>query len=196
VAGETWLSIGDVSGHGVESGLIMMMTQTSIFTTVNQAVALRPAKVLGVVNRVIRENVSRLGSDRYMTLMVMVLRRDEMIVAGKHQDILVHRKATGATEVVPTTGTWIGVVDDLEHLLEDTTVPLRAGDTVLFFTDGVTEAMNKSGEMFGQERLERALGRYASLAVGEIVKNIICDVQEFMDKQRDDITVVALRRMG
>jgi len=100
-AGETWITIGDVSGHGVESGLIMMMTQTAIFTTVNQTAGMSPSTVLRIVNAVIKENIERLGTDRYMTITVIRLGHDKITFAGKHQDILIRRKGREMVEMVP-----------------------------------------------------------------------------------------------
>lgn len=194
-AGESWITIGDVSGHGVESGLIMMMTQTSIFTVVNRTAGLMPSEVLEVVNEVVSENIARLGTDRYMTLSAIVLRGDEIVVAGKHQDILIYRRSRGVVETVPTLGTWLGVVKDLRGRLPDTHVRIEPGDIVLLFTDGVTEAMSGAGTMFGEQHLESALDAYADLEVDEIVSRVLTDVQAHMARQLDDITLVALERL-
>ncbi len=195
-AGETWLSIGDVSGHGVESGLIMMMTQTSIYTTVNRTAGHKPSKVLDVVNSVIKKNISRLGTDRYMTISTILLGQDGITFAGKHQDILIHRHRKGVTEYIPTTGTWIGIVDDLAGHLEDSSEEIEEGDIVLLFTDGITEATNSEGEMYGEDRLKQALSRYAGLDIDDIVANIIRDVFGFMEEQDDDITLLAIKRVA
>ncbi|RME25087.1 MAG: LacI family transcriptional regulator [Deltaproteobacteria bacterium] len=193
-AGEAWLSIGDVSGHGVESGLIMMMTQTGIFTTVNHSSGHKPSEVLERVNAVLKENISRLGTDRYMTITVVMLENDRIFFSGKHQDILVYRASSSSVEVVPTSGTWLGVVDELNGFVDDRSLEVDTGDLVLFYTDGVTEAMNEQGEMFGEQRLKEALNRYADLPVDEIVSNIVRDLQEFMKEQHDDITLMVLKR--
>jgi serine phosphatase RsbU (regulator of sigma subunit) len=197
VAGdETWVSIGDVSGHGVESGLIMMMTQTSIFTAVSSERSPQPSRVLEQVNGVLTENIARLGTDRYMALSALALRDEKVVFAGKHQDILVYRQAEGRVEVVPTTGTWLGVLDDLRGRLFDRTLHLEDGDVVLLFTDGVTEATNASGQMYGFKQLERALNHYGRLEVEAIVNNISREVQEHMHQQDDDLTLIALKRVA
>jgi sigma-B regulation protein RsbU (phosphoserine phosphatase) len=194
--GEVWIAIGDVSGHGVESGLIMMMTQTSIFTAVSNGQGLLPSRMLERVNGVLSENISRLGADRYMSISALALRGDEVVFSGKHQDILVYRRAQGLIEVVPTTGTWLGVLHDLRGKLKDATLQLEDGDVVLLFTDGVTEATNAAGEMYGEEELERALHHYAELEVDAIVRNIAREVQQHMARLDDDFTLVALKRVG
>jgi len=192
--GQKWITIGDVSGHGVDSGLIMMMAQTSILSMVNNSVGCKPSVVLKSVNSVIRENIARLGSDHYMTLMVIHFDESQMITAGKHQDIIVYRSALNKTEIIPTKGTWLGIADNIEKYLEDTSLKIEDGDIVLLFTDGITEATNENGEMYGQLRLERALNQYADLPVGKLLNKIIQEVKEFQDEQLDDMTLVAIRK--
>lgn len=194
-AGESWACIGDVSGHGVESGLIMMMTQTSIFTTINDHKGLMPRQVLDGVNSVIKQNISRLAADRYMTITVMRLEKDALVHGGKHQDILVHRRDTGLVEAVETGGTWLGIVDKLGEHVSDDRVSINYGDTVLLYTDGVTEATNAAGEMYGERRLIQALSRHATRSPDEIVASLMREVQEYMRQQDDDLTLVVLRRV-
>lgn len=194
-AGETWLAVGDVSGHGVASGLIMMMTQTSIFATIDRTTGYMPSRVLELVNSIIKQNISRLGTDRYMTICVARLDQARMTFAGKHQDILVWRKATGTVEEVPTTGTWLGIVEDLAGKLTDSHVDINEGDAVLMFTDGITEAMSRSGEMFGQDRLRATLARHGALEAEQIVLGILAEVNAFQAEQSDDLTLLVLKRI-
>jgi len=192
-AGELWITIGDVSGHGVESGLIMMMTQTSLFTAVNRAPGSAPSEVLGTVNAVLNENNRRLGTDRYMTLSALVLRNNELTFAGKHQDMLIWRAATQKLEVIETTGTWLGVVERLRGIVRDRTVKVHDGDVLLLFTDGVTEAIDAGGRMYGQERLEATFQRCVAFDVEHIVSHVVNDVMQHMHGQADDLTVLACR---
>lgn len=191
---DAWISIGDVSGHGVESGLIMMMTQTSLSTAITGEKRPQPSRVLELVNGVLTENIARLGTDRYVTLSALALREDKITFAGKHQDILVYRWAEGRVEVVPTTGTWMGVLGDLRGRLYDRSFEVEDGDVVLLFTDGVTEAMNAQGQMYGFKQLERALRHYGHLEVDAIVTHISREVQEHMHEQDDDLTLIAFKR--
>jgi hypothetical protein len=194
-AGETWLAVGDVSGHGVASGLIMMMAQTSIFATIDRTTGYMPSRVLELVNSIIKQNISRLGTDRYMTICVARLDQARMTFAGKHQDILVWRKATGAVEEVPTTGTWLGIVEDLAGKLTDSHVDIDEGDAVLMFTDGITEAMSGTGEMFGQDRLRASLAKHGALEAEQIVLGILAEVNAFQAEQSDDLTLLVLKRV-
>jgi sigma-B regulation protein RsbU (phosphoserine phosphatase) len=191
--GELWITIGDVSGHGVESGLIMMMTQTSLFTAVNRMNGMPPSEVLNAVNGVLNENNRRLGTDRYMTLSALRLRNDELTFAGKHQDLLIWRAATGKVETIETTGTWLGVVERLRGVVRDRTVKVHDGDVLLLFTDGVTEAVDAHGVMYGQQRLLAEFERFATKDVEHIVSHVVNDVIHHMAAQSDDLTVLACR---
>jgi len=194
-AGEHWVNIGDVSGHGVESGLVMMMTQTSILSTVTQQPGLSPSLVFRAVNTVLRENISRLKTNKYMTLNVVRLDQDRLVMAGKHQDVLVWRARTRSVDTVVNQGCWIGMVKDTRGVVDDLELELHAGDVVLLFTDGVTEATAPSGEMYGQDRLAAALERAAHQPLEAALEGLLQDVRGFAAKQDDDITLMLIRRM-
>ncbi len=194
--GEHWVTVGDVSGHGVESGLVMMMTQTTIATLVNDVPGRKPSDVFVHTNEVIRENVSRLGGTRYMTLNVVRLEKDQFTVAGKHQDILVWRAGPDRVETISNQGTWIGVVDDVRPAAEDLVVPVRMGDWVLLYTDGVTEACNSRGEFFGEDRLRKSFARIAGkVSLPRAVAELLDEVRQFATRIDDDQTLVLLKRV-
>jgi serine phosphatase RsbU (regulator of sigma subunit) len=189
-----WVAIGDVSGHGVESGLVMMMTQTSILSLVQENPALTPAGVFHAVNGVLNENIHRLRASRYMTLNVVQLRDDGLTFAGKHQDVLVWRQASSQVEVVSNEGTWIGVVDDTSQHVLDQVIPMAEGDVALFFTDGATEAMSSRGEMYGEDRLAEALSRVAERPLQEALDALFDGIAAFRAEQLDDVTLMLVRR--
>ena len=118
-----------------------------------------------------------------------------MVFAGKHQDILVWRNSTHAVEIVPTTGTWMGIVEDLAGKLKDSVIEIGEGDSVLLFTDGITEAMSADGEMYGETRLAASLARHGALEAEQIVHAILADVNAFQAEQSDDLTLLVLKRV-
>jgi sigma-B regulation protein RsbU (phosphoserine phosphatase) len=194
--GEHWVTVGDVSGHGVESGLVMMMTQTTIATLVNDLSGRKPSEVFVHTNQVIRENVSRLGGTRYMTLNIFRLDKEQVTVAGKHQDILVWRASADRVETISNQGTWIGVVDDVRAAVEDQTIQVKMGDWILLYTDGVTEACNARGEFFGEDRLRKAFARVAGkVSLPRAVAELLDEVRQFAARVDDDQTLVLLRRV-
>ena len=192
--GDKWVTIGDVSGHGVDSGLIMMMAQTSILSKVNDNGSCGPSDMLESINGIIRENISRLGSDHYMTMMAMRLNQSEMTLAGKHQDLIIYRSALNKTETITIPGTWLGITDDIKTSLTELTIEINTGDIVLLFIDGITEAANAGGEMFSQERLAQALNKFADLPVGKLRDKIIEEVMSFQEEQLDDMTLVVIKK--
>ncbi len=193
-AGDRWVAIGDVAGHGVDSGLIMMMAQASIMTVIKGVPEARPLDVLTTTNRVIREDIERLGSNHYMTLMVVKLEDDCLTVAGHHQDVLVYQAAQSKVTAVPTKGTWLGITDQIESFMEVRTIDIAENDVVLFFTDGVTECTNAEGEMFGQERLQQVFARSADLPVEKALERILDEVRSYQVDQEDDITLILLKK--
>jgi len=98
------------------------------------------------------------------------------------------------TEIIPTRGTWLGIDDNIGKYLDDVSVSIEDGDLVLLFTDGITEAIDKNGEMYGQERLEQALNQYADLPVGKLLDRVIKEVKVFQEEQLDDMTLVAIKK--
>jgi len=130
-----------------------MMVQSAIRTAVLKASgageALSPAAVLSHVNFSLWSNLRQIGDDQYMTITALELQDGRVRHAGLHQDILVHRAASDIVERIETTGTWIGVMEDISSVLEDGTLELAHGDTMLLFTDGLTESMVEDGTRLG-----------------------------------------------
>jgi sigma-B regulation protein RsbU (phosphoserine phosphatase) len=193
--GGNFLAIGDVAGHGVDSGLIMMMTQTSVASLLTHRQNQTLSSVIEEVNEILTQNIRKLDVDRYMSLLVLKIDAQGITFAGKHQDIKIYRRATGQVESIPTRGAWIGVLKDIRGLLQDYTVELNSGDVMLLFTDGVTEAMNTMGELYGEDRLEKTLAASANLSSEGIVEKIFSDVYAFQKTQNDDITLLACKKI-
>jgi sigma-B regulation protein RsbU (phosphoserine phosphatase) len=155
-----------------------------------------PAEVFRAVNRALWQSLERLGTGRYMTLNLVRLDDDGLTLAGKHQDLLVWRRATGEVERISNDGCWVGVVDDVGSAVVDLRLPMRPGDTALLFTDGATEAASAAGEMFGDERLARAFGGVAKRPLAEALDALFAEVEAFRARQDDDVTMLLVRHAG
>nr|MDJ0831481.1 PP2C family protein-serine/threonine phosphatase [Desulfobacterales bacterium] len=140
------------------------------------------------------ENISRLGSDHYMTMMVLRLNSSGITIAGKHQDLIIYRSALNRVETVTIPGTWLGIADNIKNELKDYDIEINKGDIVLLFTDGITEATNANGEMFGQEKLVQVLHKYADLPVRKLRNKIIAKVKAYQEEQVDDMTLVVIKK--
>ncbi len=192
--GKRWVAIGDVAGHGVDSGLIMMMAQSSIMTLIKGNRFAKLSDILDGANVVLREDISRLGSNHYMSLMLLGLEDDKITAVGHHQDILIYRAAENCTEVLETKGTWLGIADNIGDFLVPTTFTVAEGDTILLFTDGATEGTNEKGEMYGQERLLKVFKQNAALSVDKCLNNVLENIQSYQTEQDDDISLIVLKR--
>jgi serine phosphatase RsbU (regulator of sigma subunit) len=190
-----WIGIGDVAGHGLRPGLVMMMLQSVVAALVRSSPQATPHELLRVVNSVIYENVrERLEQDEHATLsLIRYFDSGELLFAGAHEDMLVLRADTGKVESLQTLGTWVGATKDIGEAMQDSSCRLRDGDVLVLYTDGVIEAMNKAGEQFGPERLARELERAGSRPVAEIRDQICSAVTEFMLQQHDDIALLVAR---
>jgi len=200
--GMDWIVIGDVSGHGVPAGLVMMMAQTSINTVIAAEPGISPSEVLMKANRTLYRNIRKLRDDRYMTITVLAAHREgRFVFSGLHQDIMVHRHGAGAVELVDTNGMWIGIFDDLGGRVRDESFTLAAGDTMLLYTDGITEAWRKGtvkdyrdpGEaMFGEDRLQELFRSAGAGPVDGIRAAILAGLEDY--DCADDVTMLIVRR--
>jgi serine phosphatase RsbU (regulator of sigma subunit) len=186
-----WIAMGDVSGHGVPAGLVMMMTQTAIRTAVHADPTASPARVLDVVNRTLTENIRRLGDDKYVTL--QLLRRDPdgtIQFSGQHQDLLVYRAENASVETIACEGPWIGLMDEIGPLLTDQTFKLGSDDVLLLHTDGVTEA-KRGGTMLDATGLSELLAQNAASSSGQLVSAILTRLEQY--EVFDDVAIVAIK---
>jgi serine phosphatase RsbU (regulator of sigma subunit) len=177
----------------------MLMIQSVLSSIVRGDPNLDPARAWRTLNTVITENVrERLGRDEHATLTLMrCLASGELVFAGAHEDIIILREATGLCEILPTPGTWAGIRSDaLDGAVVDTEARLFAGDVLLLYTDGITEATNAKREMFGVERLSAALRSAGAGTACAIRDSIHAEVTQWMDRQFDDFTLVVARYLG
>ena len=82
-----------------------------------------------------------------------------------------------------------------ERLLEEDTIPLQAGDLYLFFTDGISEAMNTQDDCFGESRLGQLVENHADLPCEELRERVLCEISAFVGDapQHDDMTMILLK---
>lgn len=192
---ENWVTIADVSGHGVESGLITMMTQTCIRSILNSRKGYSPARLLQEVNYIMKQNIDRLKVDRYITFLAVKLCKDKIQFSGKHLDLMIYRKDKKTVEVIETEGTWLGLVDDISAISKTKEVKFSVGDVLMLYTDGISEAMNEDGELFGEERLKIVFLQNVRKKNKMLVDSMINEVVSFQKEQLDDITLLILRKI-
>ncbi len=194
--GGAWLSIGDVAGHGLGPGVVMMMLQTSVAAVLRTSPELSPSAALDIVNAVMFDNVkTRLGQQEHATLMLLRYeRRGRLVFAGAHEEPIVFRARTGRAELLPAPGLWVGIRPDVAGQMPESECQLEPDDILLLYTDGAVEAMNAQRKQYGADRLARELERLHEAPVAEIREHLLRSLQSWMDKQRDDITLVVARQ--
>jgi PAS domain S-box-containing protein len=188
-----WIAIGDVSGHGLNAGLVMLMLESAMLTVQGALPESMPAQALTVVNRVLCENIkARMQRREYITLSLLRYERSGRVVfAGAHQDIVICR-ADGTLERVATPGPWLGIIDDLPHAV-DSEIWLREGDLMVLFTDGVIEARDRAGDLFEMDRLCEAIHALRNESTADIRDGVLARVRSFMHTQDDDLTLIVVR---
>ncbi len=193
-----WIAIGDASGHGLTSGLVMMMAQTGVATLVHSEPHAKPSAVLRTLNRVLFENVhDRLQAERHMTLSLLRYETNgTLVVAGAHMDAVVWRAATQTIEMLATKGTFLAITDDIDHVNVEQQWSLQPGDLLVLLTDGVTEAEDAKGTQFGYEGVVEEIEARATQPVGVIQNALFDAVTRHSPTLADDCTIVVLRYVG
>jgi sigma-B regulation protein RsbU (phosphoserine phosphatase) len=190
------IAIGDVTDHRLESGVIMLMVQTAIKTMTEYAP--HPAiNVLTTVNHVLCSNLTRMQSDRSLTLAIVDLKQDVIQITGQHEDVIILRNG-GTIEVISTEalGFPLGLIDEVAEFFNLHEVQINKGDVIILFTDGVTEAANQQKELYGIDRLCRVANEAKNKSAKEICRVIVHDVMNFISGNiiYDDITIVVAKK--
>jgi len=190
-----WIAIGDASGHGLTSGLVMMMVQTGVAALVRSQPEANPRDLLRTLNRVMYENVhDRLEAERHMTLSLMRFRIDgRVVVAGAHMDAAVWRARTRTTELLGTIGTFLAITEDIDQVNQETTWQLSEGDVMVLLSDGVTEAEDAVGVAFGYEGVTSLVEAHATRPVAEIRDVVFDALRQHSPVLADDATILVLR---
>lgn len=191
-----WVLVGDVSGHGINSGLVMMMAQAAAYGAIADDPHCAPGAVIAAVNRVVHENVRRrMRRDDYMTLMAARhVGEGRFVAAGMHQPIFLSRGG-GRTEVVESSGPWVGLQASVEPPpIVEYEFRLGPGDLVCFVTDGIIEARDPADQLFGEERVQALLSFQEIPSAPQALATLFDAVQRHSPEPADDMTAVVLRR--
>jgi sigma-B regulation protein RsbU (phosphoserine phosphatase) len=192
--GTPGLVIADVSGHGVSAGMLMSSLQTALRTMAPDTDV--PAEILERINRFYIHNIN------FTTFVTVFLARYDpatltlTYVNAGHNPPAVRRKADGAITWLRPTAPAIGLAEDFRARME--TICFSAGDSLLLYTDGVTEVINTGNEEFGQERLAALFQQYADRSAPDLLQAVRQAVSAFGGNKPlvDDVTMVALKISG
>ena len=194
---KTIIAIGDVTGHGLDSSIVMLMTQAAVRTLAVSNIE-SPVQFVHILNQTIFDNLQRLESYKNLTLMLGYYQNSELTVCGQHEDILLVRSGADKVDRVDTVdfGFPIGIERNIEPFLNSYHIHLQTGDTLLLYTDGIPEAENSKGEYYGIDRLCACFLKNIHLSVDEIHNAIKQDLFDFIGDQKiyDDVTLLIIRK--
>jgi serine phosphatase RsbU (regulator of sigma subunit) len=194
--GNIKIGIGDVTGHGLESGVVMLMVQMAVQTLLTYEVS-DPKRFLMVINQAIYKNIQRIQTHKNLTLSLLDYENGRLRITGQHEDILLVRKG-GVVERIETfdLGFMIGVVDDISEFTSHREISLQSGDGIVLYTDGITEARNLEKRQYGFERLCEVVSRHWAGTAKEVQQVVIADVKNYVGTQQifDDITLLVLKQ--
>jgi sigma-B regulation protein RsbU (phosphoserine phosphatase) len=188
-AGHVGLLIADVSGHGVPAALIASMVKMAAISQRDNAA--HPAQLLSGMNRALCGNTQ----GQYVTAAYAYIDAESGELrygAAGHPSMLLLR--SGSVSEIAENGLLLAAVDGLAYT--DVAVALKPGDRLLLYTDGMVEARNGAGAMFGEAALFAELEQSAGLAVDEAADRIVASVQRWGQPQEDDLTVLVCDYAG
>ena len=185
------VAVGDVSGKGMSAALFMVRSMTLLRTQVRKKRSL--SRSMAQINRLLCENNP---TNMFVTLVVAVIsprRRELRWVNGGHCAPLLLRRKGGLLALDSPRGILLGVDDSV--VFEEGHCRFRAGDSLLLYSDGVTEAQNAVGELFGEQRLLQALDKAAGDNAGKLIQRVRSAMLGYVAQAdvSDDITLLALR---
>ncbi|MDZ7363711.1 MAG: serine/threonine-protein phosphatase [candidate division KSB1 bacterium] len=190
--------IGDVSGKGVSAAFFMTMAKGIIqaLSRINPS----PKSLLSDMNSVFYENTPR---EVFISLIYGFFDVDNntlIFARAGHNPLIVRKSVGGAPELLNPRGLAIGLEKGniFAATIEEKTVPIQKGDVFVFYTDGISEMMNKNGEEFGEERLSQLVNRHAQESAATILEKVTQEVNHFAGgaNQHDDFTMVVVKVVG
>lgn len=194
--GRVKFGIGDVTGHGLESGVLMIMVQTAV-RTLQEINETDPKRFLDIINRTIYRNVQRMQSDKNLTLSLLDYEHGKLRITGQHEEMIIVRQ-NGQVERFDTIdlGFPIGLESDITDFIGYVDVELEVGDFFVLYTDGITEAENMQGEQYGIEKLIEVLQANSRRSAHQIRHAVVQDVRQFIGEQKvfDDMTLVIIKQ--
>ena len=190
--GRLGLVVGDATGKGVPAALVMASTRSMLRAVARASNS--PAEVLEQVNDLL---VTDIPPNMFVTCFYVILdpRSGCLLYANAGHDLPYLRRRSGVAEELRARGMPLGLMPGMSYEQKETM--LDAGEAALFYSDGLVEAHNPQGEMFGFPRLRALIAEYGE---GRSLDNFLLEqLYSFVGEgweQEDDITLLTLRRLA
>lgn len=194
--GSVKIGIGDVTGHGLESGVLMLMAQTAV-RTLMESDQTDPVQFLDILNRTLYGNIQRINPYKNMTLALLDYADGLLKVSGQHEEIIVVRSGGGVERIdTKNLGFPIGLEENIADFIAQKEVQLNSDDVVVLYTDGITEAFDINQEQYGLDQLIEVVRNNYQHSAQQIREIVIEDVRRHIDQEKvfDDITLVVIKQ--
>ena len=193
--GRTALVVADVSGHGLGPSLLMASVRAALRALMQDHVS--PQMLL---ERLARTLAGDLQDGRFITMVLAALDRRAHCVTfanAGHGPALHYSAANDEFTTLGATGFPLGVVEDAQYTLGEE-IQMAPGDILLLCTDGIVESVDRQGQPFGEERLRQIIAAGRDATALQLAQRIGASLESYYegDSPPDDLTVLALRRVG
>ena len=188
--GQLGIAIGDVTGHGTPAALLMSTLQAGLRAQIETSQSV--SELMARLNTTLcRSTTPETFASLFFGLLDIKQRRFRFSNAGHNYPIWVNSK--GRIRHLKEGGLLLGMMEHIQH--QEDEVKLIPGDVVVFYTDGVTEADDGQGTMFGEERLEKVVKEATKVSAQDLLKKILNEIEQFSSRTTyaDDVTLVVLR---
>jgi sigma-B regulation protein RsbU (phosphoserine phosphatase) len=186
------LVVADVTGKGTPAALLMATTRAALRAQVENRH--HPAETIQLVNKTLFKDTP---IDKFVTLFYGELDTENdaftFVNAGHNPPMLVDPNKDELT-ALNASGTMVGILESFPY--EADTIPMSVGQKLVVYSDGITEAVSESGDMYGDERFESWLQEHAELSASQLMDALLQEINQFTGnaEQSDDITVIVLER--
>ncbi|MBN1550406.1 SpoIIE family protein phosphatase [bacterium] len=189
--GKFGIAIGDVSGHGMSAGLLMSMAKSCLSNQIRTSWEVKD--VMYSLNHMVCDSVRQRILMTFLYGVFDPETSDFTFASAGHHFPYIYRSNQGVLDEVESISYPLGVRREIQFQIQKT--ELKPGDLVVFYTDGIIEMQNPSGELFGFERFEAKIIELAHLPVQKIKDEMLSELNRFKKghKTMDDITIVLVK---
>jgi serine phosphatase RsbU (regulator of sigma subunit) len=191
----TLFYLGDVTGHGVPSGILGSIANAMFYSHLNQP---NIKEIMVEVNRVLK---AKSPPNMFITLCLLNWAEDKKklsYVNAGHEQIIRFNSSDKSVELLKGGGIALGMFPDINKMIQKQDVPIEKGDCAVLYSDGIPEAWRSEKEQYGMDRFKEAIQKYGTLKSATEIRNaILKEVSDFIGdhKRMDDITIMVIKRV-
>lgn len=186
--------IGDVTGHGVPSGILGSIANAMFFSHLKDP---NIKDIMVEVNRVLK---AKSPPNMFITLCLLnwsEKERELKYVNAGHEQIIHYKNSDKSVDLLKGGGIALGMFPDIKKMIQEQNISLEKGDCAILYSDGIPEAWKTEKEQYGMDRFKEAIQKYGSLETATAIRNaILKDVSDFIGdhKRMDDITIMVIKK--